>query len=49
MHLQGNIKGLSFLESVEPSNLGLFSLPLLPKPYIGTAKRQGRNQMWIAV
>ena len=40
-----NIKGLSFLESVEPANLGLFSLPLLPKPYIGTAKRQGRNRV----
>ena len=43
-----NIQGLSFLGPVEPASLGLFALPILPKPYIGTAKRQGRNQMWIA-
>ncbi len=44
-----NIQGLSFLGSAEPANLGLFSLPMLPKPHLGFPKRKGHNnQMWIA-
>ncbi len=42
------IPGLSFLGPVDLGSLGLFARPILPKPYLGTAKRQGRNQMWIA-
>jgi hypothetical protein len=42
------IPGMSFLGPADLGSLGLFARPILPKPYLGTAKRQGHNQMWIA-